>query len=519
MILRFHQLGHDELWIDEALTGFIALTNNWLFYLTTENTPPLYYLLQRCWCFYFNCDEFILRVPSVLYGIMFICIISFILYKYTNKYIAILTSLIIVASPIHIYYSQEARVYSLLLASIAVFLYLQNSLVINNNKKTVFLFVISCICTLFLHYLSIVIITACFCVYLFERLFHYREIPDSYFLSIIISIIIFIPWLWISILGENAASSETLWITNYFYDKSIFHFIDQSITTFLIGPIRPEGNVVFALKRYPYVDYPSHIIFLGKFSFVIFLIFYSITLINFKKLTRFHLTRLIELSAFLFLPLFILLLISILIKPIYVIGRYDLIAYPSFILLFGYVIFLSLTYKFYVFDRVKYSVLFIFFTLTIYTQTNKLLLYWSITPITGAKQNVIAIERFITNKDVLLISAPDAIITSYYLHAMGYNLENKTMSSTNKRFTFRLYPETLEYAPGSIERFQFADTERIINSINLSSTLWVQTASFDFENQLIIVDQVSLKLLNDLRNAGWNFEEIIPKLKLFKFNK
>jgi len=72
LLIRLNQLGQDEVWLDEAFTGFLSLNSEWYKYLVGDNSPPLFYIIQRTICSLSTCNEYILRLPSVIYGLIFI---------------------------------------------------------------------------------------------------------------------------------------------------------------------------------------------------------------------------------------------------------------------------------------------------------------------------------------------------------------------------------------------------------------------------------------------------------------
>ncbi|MFQ5418459.1 MAG: hypothetical protein ACE5FL_15640, partial [Myxococcota bacterium] len=56
-LLRFHHLGAAELWMDEAFSFEMAAIADAGSVLLRENSPPLYYLLQRLWLHLFGPSE------------------------------------------------------------------------------------------------------------------------------------------------------------------------------------------------------------------------------------------------------------------------------------------------------------------------------------------------------------------------------------------------------------------------------------------------------------------------------
>ena len=70
VFLRLYSLGHESLWTDEAFSALFPARpfNEWL-WLKEEVHPPLYYVLMH-YCLAFGHDEFTVRFPSVICGII-----------------------------------------------------------------------------------------------------------------------------------------------------------------------------------------------------------------------------------------------------------------------------------------------------------------------------------------------------------------------------------------------------------------------------------------------------------------
>jgi mannosyltransferase len=118
--LRIYQLGAESLWIDEGVSlikfahlgepsEIIELTKT-----DTDRNFPIYYLILHYWVALFGDSEFSVRFPSALAGILAV----FAMYKVGRLLFGrgpgLMASLILTLSPFHIYYSQEARAYSLM---------------------------------------------------------------------------------------------------------------------------------------------------------------------------------------------------------------------------------------------------------------------------------------------------------------------------------------------------------------------------------------------------------------------
>lgn len=130
LILRLISL-NQSLWLDEATSALVSkmsLGDLFSRFMPFDFHPPLYYLILNFWVKVFGSSEISLRIPSVIFGVLTVYVVYLISVnlKLKNKYLA---SLLLATSGLHVYYSQEARMYSLatLLVSIVVYLYLKRS--------------------------------------------------------------------------------------------------------------------------------------------------------------------------------------------------------------------------------------------------------------------------------------------------------------------------------------------------------------------------------------------------------
>ena len=78
------------------------------------NIPPLYYVLLH-YVVDFGQSEFLLRIPSVIFGVLTIPLFYFVVQRFVEQAAAQVSTLLFALSPFHLFYSQDARPYSLLL--------------------------------------------------------------------------------------------------------------------------------------------------------------------------------------------------------------------------------------------------------------------------------------------------------------------------------------------------------------------------------------------------------------------
>ena len=154
--LRLYKLDHKGLWFDEIAEMTVASSNSIsdvLLGASHHLAPPLDYLILHMFLHFGNSD-FIVRFPSVIFGILSIPLI----YKIGKLLFGVKEGLIgaflLSIAPMHIWYSQETRMYSLF-----VFLSLLSLLffikAINENTVMTWLgFIISTTLNMYTHYFA-----------------------------------------------------------------------------------------------------------------------------------------------------------------------------------------------------------------------------------------------------------------------------------------------------------------------------------------------------------------------------
>ena len=115
MALRLYQLSVKSLWFDECFTLMLArlpLSAAWQVMSLSANTPPLYYLFMRLWLGLAGASEYALRFPSAALGILAIPSIYRLGRRLSGKTVGLIAALLLTASPFHIWYSQDGRMYA-----------------------------------------------------------------------------------------------------------------------------------------------------------------------------------------------------------------------------------------------------------------------------------------------------------------------------------------------------------------------------------------------------------------------
>lgn len=160
--LRIYALDSQSFWNDELDTYDIIVkpTSAIVFSQEVRNFPPLYFLVVKALLPY-HPREFYLRLPSVVFGVFSVLVFFFILNNWWNEKIALLGSFVMALSPFHIWYSQEARPYAMLIFfSLLAVLFLQQFLKKPDSVVALVSLAIASTLTFYIHYIAIAFIGA-----------------------------------------------------------------------------------------------------------------------------------------------------------------------------------------------------------------------------------------------------------------------------------------------------------------------------------------------------------------------
>jgi uncharacterized membrane protein len=117
LVLRFYQIGDDSLWFDEGWSvrvSHLGLVDIVRQSVTEDTHPPLYYLLLHGWVELFGDSEAAVRSLSALLGALLIPVVYRLGIRLVGTSVGLTAALFVAVSELHVRYSQEARMYTLL---------------------------------------------------------------------------------------------------------------------------------------------------------------------------------------------------------------------------------------------------------------------------------------------------------------------------------------------------------------------------------------------------------------------
>jgi len=118
---------NQSLWLDEATTAMAVKTYSYIDIITqfspADFHPPLYYLVMKMWTGIFGYSEMALRMPSILFSLA----AGWMVYKVgelmKDKTVGFWAAAFFLFNPLIVYYSQEARMYSMVTFTVAATFY------------------------------------------------------------------------------------------------------------------------------------------------------------------------------------------------------------------------------------------------------------------------------------------------------------------------------------------------------------------------------------------------------------
>jgi uncharacterized membrane protein len=112
--LRFYRINAQSFWGDEAISSLIATssTSDVLNNARASTNPPGYYLLLHFWHPLAGSSDLAWRFPSALMGVLGICLVYQLGRSIRSKRVGLWAAAITTLAPFHVFYSQEARMYT-----------------------------------------------------------------------------------------------------------------------------------------------------------------------------------------------------------------------------------------------------------------------------------------------------------------------------------------------------------------------------------------------------------------------
>lgn len=118
----------ESLWFDELWATRIKLGtfNQLVREMVIDVHPPLYYMFSYFWIKLFGDSEIAIRLPPLLFGLAGIVMTFVYGSRVAGRWTGLLAAALVAFSPVHIWYSQEARPYTALMVLVLMAAYAGN---------------------------------------------------------------------------------------------------------------------------------------------------------------------------------------------------------------------------------------------------------------------------------------------------------------------------------------------------------------------------------------------------------
>lgn len=214
--LRLFRLDEREMWYDEAFAVLYAEKEIGAIIYGTATPiegaaadihPLLYYFFLHHWMS-FGQAPVIVRFPSVVFGLLSVCLVFRLGRELFDARVGILAAGLTAISPFHIWYSQEARMYSLLCLSSLLSIYLFVKVWKEGKWFHWAAFTIFAALSLYVHNLAFLTLLT---LDLFVLLRRRWELLRPLFVSHVVIGFLFLPWL-LLLPGQFAKLQQAYWI-------------------------------------------------------------------------------------------------------------------------------------------------------------------------------------------------------------------------------------------------------------------------------------------------------------------
>lgn len=174
--LRIYELDAQSLWYDEGVTAEVARRGIAELTRWTANDiqPPLYYYLVAAWGSITGWSEWSLRFPSAFFGTLAVPLLAAVTYALTGRRSAgLLAAMLAALHPLLVYYSQEARMYSVLtaLGVLLAYLVIHAETGARRQHSHWAIYVIVATAAIYTHYFAFFLLLALAFAFLVDQLF------------------------------------------------------------------------------------------------------------------------------------------------------------------------------------------------------------------------------------------------------------------------------------------------------------------------------------------------------------
>ncbi len=313
--LRIPELSSKGFWLDEAYSVLAARLPlmEMLEGLSRDATPPLYYVLLAPWVQLFGAGEAAARALSIVFSVGGIALMGWLSFRHFSLRIASVVTLALAFTPMHIYYAQEARMYSLLALLGVALVFSSLEYLTRRSRSALILAAFFSLLMLLTHNVAAWFVIGVNVAFL--SLCGDRKLLLGWLAAQSIAALCYLPWLLIALEHVHEQGDVLAWFLDYWKAKSLVGHFMTTIGTFALGDFPPYLAIQSPLSTAPFIRGGA-------------LLLMCFGLFRWRRSTG---VRFIAVT--LFAALILSLGYSVLYQPVHIPGRTDQAYLPLFILL------------------------------------------------------------------------------------------------------------------------------------------------------------------------------------------
>lgn len=194
--LRSFFIVQHNIWFDEANNYFFSIKpiNELLLLSASNNTPPLFLLLQHFWLKFVPHTATFIRFPIFIYSCLSLLLVYRVIGFFTNNRIRLFVTTLFTFSPLALYNGGDARSTGLFLLLTLLYFYFFLSFLVNRKKTLALLLFFTQVAILYTHYYGLLF---CFLVIIYCLINANKlKLPAKYIFVIqCLALLMFVPWI------------------------------------------------------------------------------------------------------------------------------------------------------------------------------------------------------------------------------------------------------------------------------------------------------------------------------------
>ncbi len=259
-----------SLWLDEGISTSVAENFNYRTIVTDFSPgdfhPPLHYLVLKLFTDVLGSSELPARLPSIIFGSLTVLMVYLLAKKLYDTRTALTAAVLLATSPLHIYYSQEARMYSQATFFSLTSLYFFISILQKDKLVNWIGFISSLVFALYTDYMPGFLLLAYVAYVLFFRKKISKTTIKSFVPAAILIFVSLLPWAGIFYnqlkIGLSLPATTPQW--HSVIGSATPRDLGLVFTKFIIGQISVDNNLTYLLLFLPIGLYVTFLIFVSS---------------------------------------------------------------------------------------------------------------------------------------------------------------------------------------------------------------------------------------------------------------